>query len=483
MTSESTTTGSSLWMRSKPKFEPRSEQMRGMKLLVSEGGVRLFLPPGKGKTGTTLKSFQVMKSLGLIDALLVLAPLRVVTTSWPQELDKWADFEDMTHTLIHGGSDARQAAMKEDVDVYLMNVEGLLTKEWALGSKSRGYPMNPVAQTFLKGKRFMLAVDESTKFKNSQSARFKTLKKYLPLIPRRAILTGTPKPNSLEDLFGQCYITDMGQDLGEYITHFRNNYMTMGYDQKWHPQNTALERIAETIAPTTLQLEDTEAMPLNVVDYWVPMPDSIKQQYEELKKEFITMIDGKAVMAPNAGVLLGKLRQMAQGAIWMPGETDFTELHGAKLDVLENLIEELNGDPLFCLYHFRHDFMRIEERLGKGALPRIGGGVSAAQGAAWCRSFGAGHMPLLLGQPQSVAHGVDGLQNNCNRVCWFGLDWSWENYYQANRRVARHGSKHDEVYIYRIMMDCPTERAVLAAVEGKRTSEEQFLQILRSHLL
>src|SRR3546814_1345258 len=99
----------------------------------------------------------------------------------------------MTHTLIHGGSDARQEAMREEVDVYLMNVEGLLTKEWALGSKTRGYPMNPVAQEFLKGKRFMLAVDESTKFKNSHSARFKTLKKYLPLIPRRVILTGTPK--------------------------------------------------------------------------------------------------------------------------------------------------------------------------------------------------------------------------------------------------------------------------------------------------
>lgn len=451
-----------------------------MKLIVSEGGVRLFLPPGKGKTAITLKAFQTLKRLGMVDALLVLAPLRVVTTSWSQELDKWEDFEGMSHSLIHGGSDARLAAMGKDVDVYLMNVEGLLTKEWALRPKT--HAMNPVAQKFLKSKRFMLAVDESTKFKSPQSARFKTLKKYLPLIPRRVILTGTPKPNTLEDLFGQCYITDMGNDLGQYITHFRNKYMTLGFDQRWHPQTTALERISETIAPTTLQLEDTEAMPVIVVDYWVPMPEHVRPQYEELKKEFITLIDGKTVMAANAGVLLSKLRQIAQGALWMQGEADYTEIHSAKLDVLENLIEELNGDPLFCLYHFRHDYLRIEKRLGR-ALPRIGGGVSAAQGAAWCRSFAAGHMPLLLGQPQSVAHGVDGLQNNCNRVCWFGMDWSWENYYQANRRVARHGSKHDEVYIYRIMMDCPTERTVLASVDGKKTSEEQFLQILRSHLL
>jgi hypothetical protein len=208
--------------------------------------------------------------------------------------------------------------MEQNVDVYLMNVEGLLTKEWCLGPKKRGYPLNPTALKFLKGKRVMLAVDESTKFKNSQSRRFKTLKKYLPYFQRRVIMTGTPKPSTIEDLFGQCYITDMGQDLGAFVTHFRNEYMQLGYDGKLHPQSTALERIAEKIAPTTLQLEDDEAMPLTVVDYWVPMPEHCREQYEELKKEFITEIQGKTVMAPNAGALWTKLRQFAQGAIWMP---------------------------------------------------------------------------------------------------------------------------------------------------------------------
>lgn len=470
------------WTKSKPKWNPRTEQIRGCKLIVSEGGVRLFLPPGKGKTATTLKSFDVLRKLGMVDCLLVLAPLRVITTSWPQDINKWEDFDHLTYATIHGGSEGRQGAMDKDVDIYLMNVEGLLTKEWALGSKSRGYPANPAALQFLKGKRVMLVVDESTRFKNSQSARFKTLKKYLPYFPRRVILTGTPKPSKLEDLFGQCYITDMGEDLGQYVTHFRNEYMMMGYDEKWHPQPTAYERIAQKIAATTLQLEDDEAMPLTVADFWVPMPESIKEQYEELKREFITSIEGKTIMAVSSGVLWGKLRQICQGALWMPGEADFMELHGAKLDAFENLYEELNGDPLFCLYQYRHDYMRIAARLGR-PVPRIGSGVSAAQGAAWCRQFGAGATPLLLGQPQSVAHGVDGLQNNCNRVCWFGLDWSWENYYQANRRVARHGSKADQVFIYRIMMDCPTERAVLASVEGKKSSEEDFLKILRAHLL
>lgn len=450
-----------------------------MKLIV-QGGTRLFLPPGKGKTGTVLKAFQVLKNAGHVDALLVLGPLRVVTTSWPQELAKWSDFEDLSHVTIHGGKTARLKAMQTDADVYLMNVEGLLSSEWKLGPNNK---LNPAALAFLKGKRVMVAVDESTKFKESQTSRFKTLKRYLPHMDRVVIMTGTPKPGKVEGLFAQCYLTDQGQDLGQYVTHFRNEYMQLGYDGQWHEQPTALARVAEKIAPTTLQLEDDEVVPLDVVTLWLPMPEEVRRPYEELQKEFITALEGgETIFAKSAGALWIKLRQMCQGALWKDNKEDgYHELHSAKLDALENILSDLDGDPLFCLYQFRHDLARISERLGY-QVPYVGGGVSAAQGAAWCRAFGAGNMPLLLGHPQSVAHGVDGLQANCANVCWFGIDWSWENYYQANRRIQRHGTKAEQVRVYRILLDCPTERAMLASVTEKASSEAQFLQLVRRHI-
>lgn len=451
-----------------------------MKLIVQGGGTRLFLPPGKGKTGTVLKAFQILKNAGHVDALLVLGPLRVVTTSWPQELGKWSDFEGLSHVTIHGGKTARLKAMQTDADVYLMNVEGLLSSEWKLGT---GNKLNPAALAFLKGKRVMVAVDESTKFKESQTSRFKTLKRYLPHMDRVVIMTGTPKPGKVEGLFAQCYLTDQGQDLGQYVTHFRNEYMQLGYDGQWHEQPTALARVAEKIAPTTLQLEDDEVVPLDVVTLWLPMPEEIRRPYEELQKEFITALEGgETIFAKSAGALWIKLRQMCQGALWKDNKDDgFHELHQSKLDALESILGDLDGDPLFCLYQFRHDLERISARLGY-AVPYVGGGVSAAQGAAWCRAFGAGNMPLLLGHPQSVAHGVDGLQANCSNVCWFGIDWSWENYYQANRRIQRHGTKAEQVRVYRILLDCPTERAMLASVTEKASSEAQFLQLVRSHI-
>lgn len=496
-------TGNNLWSRSRVKWPPRAEQIRGMKLIVGNKGSRLFLPPGKGKTATVLKAFSVLKKMDLIDVLLVLAPLRVIGTSWPAQLEKWEDFEHLSYVTIHGGKTARLEAMDSDSDVYLMNVEGLLSSEWKL-SKVRGcYVMNDEALNWLKGKRVMLAVDESTKFKNPQASRFNVIKRYLPFIHRVVIMTGTPKPNKIEDIFAQCFLTDMGADLGEWVTHFRNEYMWKDYEGNFQAQPQALERIAEKIAPTTLQLEDDEAIPMQVVDLWVKFPPEVQEQYDTLAKQFIVEIEGKTVLAPTSAALLGKLRQMAQGAVYFDADSminedhskvvvtydkfgheakPYVKAHDLKLDVLENLMEELNGDPLFLMYSYKHDVARIAERLGH-SIPWIGSGVSKNQGSAWCQSFGAGGMPLLAGHPSSVAHGVDGLQDNCRNICWFGMDWSWENYYQANKRIARDGTKAEFVMVYRILVDCPTEHAMLEAVESKRSSEAQFLTHLRKYLL
>lgn len=412
-----------------------------------------------------LKSFQILKKAGFVDHLLVLAPLRVVTTSWPSQMEYWEDFEGLTHTLIHGDI---PAAMKQDVDVYLMNYEGLLSKHWQ---------HLPTATRFLTKGRFMLAVDESTKMKNSNSKRFKTIKKYLPLMEYRTIMTGTPKPNKLEDLFSQCYITDLGDDLGQFVTHFRRQYMMPSFSGfGFDAQPGAMERVAAKIAPTTLQLEYEEAVPSQTVDVILPLPPDTVRHYNELKDEFLTVLGDAVVVAPTVATSLGKLRQFAQGALYYEGET--LQIHDVKLDALENLIAELDGEPLLCFTAFTSDVERIRARLGY-TVPYIGSGTTAAQGAAWCASFGAGSIPLLLAHPSSAAHGIDGLQNNCSNVCWFGQTWSWEEFYQANLRVIRSGSKAEQVFIYRIMMDCGVERAMKLSVGGKRDSEADFCTLLR----
>ena len=429
-----------------------------------------------GKTTLVLKAFQQLKAMGKVDRLLVLAPLRVITTSWPSDLSRWADFDGLTHVLVHG---ERKEAMDTEADVYLMNNEGLLSKEW---SDKKGAATKYATQ-WLSDKRTMLVVDESTNYKNSQSARFKVLKRYLHLLNYRTILTGTPQPNKLEDLFAQCYITDRGKDLGEYVSHFRLNYMVPSANGfGFEAQPGADKRVADKIASTTLQLDYKEAVPSVTVPIIVPLPAKVDAFYTELKKEFIALIADKLVVAPSAGTVLNKLRQVAQGAIYRDEEkSGYYVLHDAKIDALENLVAELDGEPLFCLTQFRHDVERIRKRF-KYDVPYIGSGTSAMAGKEFVQAFSMGEVPLLLGHPQSVAHGIDGLQHGCKNVCWFGLPWSWEHYYQGNLRVVRHGSKAEQVFIYQILADCSVERGLLAAISGKKESEANFLSILRGHL-
>jgi hypothetical protein len=170
-----------------------------------------------------------------------------------------------------------------------------------------------------------------------------------------------------------------------------------------------------------------------------------------------------------------------QGAIYNPDGETYTRLHDAKLDALETLLEELNGDPVLVLVSFRHDVDRIRERIGE-AVPYIGSGTTANAGAAACRRFAAGELPVLLGHPSSIALGVDGLQQSCNNVIWFGLSDSWEETYQANLRVVRQGSKADQVFIYQILIDCPTERATMRNVNQKEANEAEFCRLLREEM-
>jgi hypothetical protein len=411
-----------------------------------------------------------------VDHLLVLAPLRVIMTSWPAQIGKWDFCDGMTYQIVHGD---RAACLNVMADVYLLNYEGLLSKEFDPDKKH--------VHEWLAGKRVWLAADESTKLKNSASRRFKKLKRILHYFTTRIIMTGTPTPKHLEDMFAQCYVTDLGKDLGKYVTHFRQAYMvkhlsgyTAQYPRGYTAQPGAMERVAAKIASTTLQLEYEEALPSQVIPIIVPMPPAAKLLYTELKNELLAEIGETTVMAVNAGVLFNKLRQLAQGAMYTSQDV-WVHIHDAKLDALEGILEELNGEPTIVLVQFRHDVERIRARFGAD-IPYIGSGTSATAGAEACTQFSAGVLPVLLGHPSSIALGVDGLQQSCNNVIWFGLDSSWELTYQANLRVVREGNKADQVFIYQIMVDCPTERAIIRNVNRKEADENEFCRLLREEI-
>jgi SNF2 family DNA or RNA helicase len=380
---------------------------------------------------------------------------------WPDEIEKWEDFKDFTYAILHGS--IKEHNLGSTADIYLINPEGLL---W-LAEK------NELPQFDC------IIIDESTKFKDSTTKRFRILKKILPTITRRWILTGTPVPNGISDLFGQIYVLDQGRALGRYITHFRTQYFERsGYNlYEWRPRVGAFDEIVEKISPLILQLsaDDYLAMPqLKYMDVPVTLPRESMERYRSVEDDFLSIADSGNIIASNAAVAGIKCRQLANGAVYDENR-NVIPIHEAKLDALEDLLEELSGAPALIMYEFQHDADRIMERIGK--QPIFSSGLSRAKLDTLVNEFNAGRLPIILGHPASMGHGLN-LQQACHHIIWFGIPWNLEHYDQAIARIYRQGQKSGTVFVYHIVAKDTLDERVLKVLSGKDRTQQAVLSSL-----
>jgi SNF2 family DNA or RNA helicase len=450
---------------------PKEYQLRAIRMLLNQQSGGLFLDPGLGKTSTILATFKILKSKGYVSKLLIIAPLRPVYKVWPDEIKKWANFNELTFAILHGKD--KERSLRADVDIYLINPEGLA---WLFD------PLNAKVRPAFDA----LCVDESTKFKNSQSKRFKLLKPLIPSFKRRWILTGTPSPNGVEDLFGQTYILDQGRALGRYITHFRNQYfMRSGFNlYDWTPRPGAFQEIVDKISPLVLQLsaEDYLDMPELVFrNIEVSLPPEVKAKYDEVEEHFFAELGEGVVVAGNAAAAGTKCRQIANGAVYGEdtgsGDRIWHPLHDEKLDALESFLEELSGKPCIVLYEFEHDIARICERLGE--IPVLGK-LSPKRFAETVDRFNRGEIPVVAGHPGSMAHGLN-LQDSCHHQIWYGITWDLELYDQAIARIYRQGQTSDRVFVYHIVARGTLDETVLSRLQQKDRSQQNLLAAINEY--
>lgn len=439
---------------SKP-WQPKPYQSRAIKLLLGQGSAGLFLDPGLGKTSSVLAAFKILKNKGLASKMLVVAPLRPVYKVWPDEIKKWSDFNELRYTILHGSG--KEKALASESDIYIINPEGL---KWLFGSTSR-----PVFD--------VLCVDESSQFKNYSSQRFKLMKQFLHLFKRRWILTGTPVPNGLEDLFGQIYILDEGRALGRFITHFRTEFFTRApwNVYQWLPQPDAFDRIIDRISPLIIRLSAEEhlAMPELVhINIPVYLPPPAQKIYKELERDFIS----EGIVAASAAVASVKCRQVANGAVY--DADGWRQIHDEKLGALESLLAEISS-PVLLLYEFDHDRERIQSRF-PWAVTLGTGRILENQ----IDEFNAGRTHLLLGHPASMGHGLN-LQGACHHVVWFGIPWNLEHYDQATARVYRQGQASSRVFVYHLVAKHTLDEEVVKVLQQKDHDQQRLLAALNEH--
>ena len=335
-------------------------------------------------------------------------------------------------------------------------------------------------------------VHNCTMFKHTNSLRFKLLKAVHGTFRYRWGLTGTPAPNGLIDLFGQCYILDEGRTLGKFVTHFRSEYFVPGFDgTSWILQRGAETKIYDRLRPLALRLQAADYVDMpEVVEVPVrfDLPAAARKVYDALEDDLLANIDSGLVTAKNAAVASNKLRQVASGGVYLDeelepfvpvgkrrGKRDVGELHDGKVSLLADLVDELQGSPLLVAYDFRHDLSRIRERFGD--VPHIGGGVSTKRVSEIERAWNAGEIPLLAVHPQSASHGLN-LQKSGNHVCWFTPTWDYERYEQLNRRVARQGAAFRRVFVHVLIARGTVDDRVFWKLRGKARTQSDLLDAL-----
>lgn len=475
---------------------PKAYMKRAVKFLLEHACGGLLLDPGMSKTAITLAAIKILIKKGLIKKVLVIAPVRVCYLVWPKEINKWMDFNGIRFQILHGSH--KDEALQAEADIYLINPEGL---QWLLQAKKikrttkTGKTVFDLEMDMKRWKSLafdMLVIDELPKFKHPTSLRFKMLKLVYHLFGRRWGLTGSFTANGLMDVFGQCYILDQGRALGRYITHYRRTYFNLGYDGfTWKPKPGAMEKINERVAPMFLRMsaEDYLDMPELVENnIYVELPLTARKAYLEMEKDLLTAIDKKVVTASNAAVASGKCRQIASGGIYYgdgmmdvalgKAKREWAQLHTAKLDALEELLEELQGAPLLLGYEFQHDLERLQQRFGKD-LPFIGGGTSMKKMLKIEEQWNNGEIKLLPAQPQAMAHGLN-MQGMSQHVGWFSLTWNYELYDQLIRRVLRQGNQYGTVFVHHILaQDTIDDLVMLPSIQAKKHGQEQFFDLLK----
>lgn len=457
---------------------PHAYQLEAAKWLVGRRHAALFMDPGLGKTSVTLKALQTLRRVGKLEKALVIAPLRVAQLVWARvegsEVERWADFKDLRVELLHGP--AKATALARDADLYVINFDGL---PWLIAE-------NRLRELLRRGVN-CLVVDELSKLKHTKSKRFKLLKPWLEKFTWRWGLTGSPAANGLLDLFGQLFVVDGGKALGRYITHYRNRFfLSTGYGgYTWVPMAGAQQQIEHAIRDVALSFRATDHLDLPDLverDIIVELPSSARKIYDALETDFIAQVENHTITACNAAAASGKCRQAANGGLY----TDDADqqrvrvlvLHNAKTDALQDLVDELQGEPLLVAFEFRHDLGRIRAALGD--VPAIDGTTSQHKGSELVNAWNAGELTLLCGHPQSMAHGLN-MQRCGHHLCWYSLTWDLELYEQFIRRVWRQGNDASRVIVHRLVAAQTIDEVVVKTLRRKHRCQDSLLTELSAY--
>lgn len=469
---------------------------------------------GKTVTGATVVA-DMLTNLEHDGKVLIVGPIAVIASSWPDEFSIWRHLACLNYTVLREDDAdprlkaARKAARaageneskaetaerhkiraelaRSSPSIHLINYEGI---EWLIELHGRNWPYRTVL------------LDESSMIKNHTSNRFKALARVRltpGLITRMHLFTATPASETYEHLFAQTYLLDLGQRFGKHITHFREKYFTQNrYTLKWKLRPGAEEEILAKLADIATirkRADHFDVKEPRVIHRKVTLTTAETALYEQLAKEFIvTLDDGTEIEAVNAAALTQKLSQLASGVLYetyldQPEGFDpdadpdadpednpdlikvkrVHHVHDHKIEMLKEVVEELDGEPVLVAYQHRATLDRLKKAFPKAVQWDKQGKAKAA--------WNARKIPMLLMHPRSGGHG-NNLQKGGHNIVFFDIPWSREQLVQLIGRLDRQGQVN-HVTVIMLIAKNTVDETIAQAQRDKKDAEEELFRILK----
>lgn len=441
----------------------------------------LFLDLGLGKTGVVLKMISDLLSSLEVDKVLVVSTLRVVKSTWPEQMAEWDFAAGYRYTVLSEDPESRketktQAVIRRSINstasIHLVNMEMLpaLVDHWR-----RKWPYQ------------MVVIDESSKFKDYASIRFKKLNMLYDYIEYLVEMSATPAAEGYEGLFSQIALLDHGERLGKHISHYRSDYFDhCPYKRKYTLKSDAKEKIDNLISDITLVMKAEDYLPdyekPHFIEHKIKSSDKFLAQYREMERENVLSLGDVEIVADNAAAVWGKLLQMASGMVYetwdephptrvgkMVRQRKAHLLHDEKLDELEELADQLDGKPILVGYYWEESLERLKKRFPKA--------VVLDKDGKCIKDWNKGKIKMMLAHPQSAGHGLN-LQKATQHMCFFDLHPSLENFLQFIGRLNRQG-KVGKTMVHLLLMDGTYDMRVWSSLREKEDGQEKLLARLR----
>lgn len=446
-------------------FKPHDYQQEAMAHLYKVRRSALWMPMGGGKTVTTLTALDNLSVVEDVFPALVLAPLRVARTTWPEEVKKWPHLAHLRVSVISGTPKQRERALAKEADIYCTNYDNLVWLRKELGEE---WPFRTVvADEFTRLKSFRLRQGGSRARVLGQVAHSH--------VSRFIGLTGTPAPNGVKDLWGQIWFLDQGERLGRTFSAFEQRWFRKGYDgyslvPYEHTQKEVEERLQDIcLTVQGLQVDEPITSPV-----YVDLPPLARNVYDEMEKQLFTILNEEGVEAANAAVRTQKCLQLANGALYIDDNGKWEEAHSAKLDALESIIEEANGAPVLVAYNFKHDLERLRGRFRHGRV------LDANPDTI--REWNEGRISILFAHPASAGHGLN-LADGGNILAFYGVNWNLEEHMQIIERIGPMRQKqagYDRpVLVYPILARNTVDDLVMDRLSTKKSVQEVLLEAMK----